>query len=120
MRRTGLVEGTEAERDPDQVRLAIEAVRAVLPLLEPVAPSQVGSIRDALSQLQLAYVRIGGTAAETAQAGPHAPPPSGAQAPPTPREPPPAAGESQQPDDPSTPGDPGPAQRSGRLWVPGQ
>ncbi len=66
MRRTGLVEGTEEERDPDQVRLAIEAVRALLPLLEQSAPGQVRQVRDALSQLQLAYVRIGGQAAEAA------------------------------------------------------
>ena len=60
MRRTGLAPGTEDERDPEQVRLAIEAVRAVLPLLEQTAPQQVGPIRDALSQLQLAFVKIGG------------------------------------------------------------
>src|SRR3981189_1572931 len=60
MRRTGLAPGTEDERDPAQVRLAIEAIRAVLPLLEQAAPEQVGPIREALSQLQLAFVRIGG------------------------------------------------------------
>jgi hypothetical protein len=54
MRRTGLAPGTEDERDPAQVRLAIEAVRALAPLLEQTAPSQAGAIRDALSQLQLA------------------------------------------------------------------
>jgi len=106
MRRTGLAPGTEGERDPAQVRLAIESIRALLPVLEQVAPSQVSAIRDAVSQLQLAYVRIGGQApapgtpesgAEEARGG--APPPS---------EPPPK------------PGEPGPAQRSGRLWVPGQ
>ena len=60
MRRTGLAPGTEDERDLGQVRLAIEAVRALLPLIEQSAPDQVGPIRDALSQLQLAFVRIGG------------------------------------------------------------
>src|ERR1700730_18099766 len=60
MRRTGLAPGTEGERDPAQVQLAIEAIRAVLPLVEKVAPEQVAPIRQALSQLQLAYVRIGG------------------------------------------------------------
>ena len=60
MRRTGLVPGTEAERDPTQVRVAIEAIRAQLPLLEQTAPQQISPIREALSQLQLAYVRIGG------------------------------------------------------------
>lgn len=33
MRRTGLAPGTESERDPGQVRLAIEGVRALLPLV---------------------------------------------------------------------------------------
>src|SRR5438270_7174180 len=62
MRRTGLAPGTDAERDPGQVKLAIEGVRSLLPLLEQSAPQQVGPIRDALSQLQLAFVRIGGDA----------------------------------------------------------
>ena len=60
MRRTGLVPGTEEERDPAQVRLAIESLRALLPVLEQAAPAQIGAIRDAVSQLQLAFVRIGG------------------------------------------------------------
>ena len=60
MRRTGLVPGTEAERDPTQVRVAIDAIRAQLPLLEQTAPQQISPIREALSQLQLAYVKIGG------------------------------------------------------------
>ena len=62
MRRTGLAPGTEGERDPGQVKLAIEGVRALLPLVEQAAPPQAAPIRDALSQLQLAYVRIGGNA----------------------------------------------------------
>ncbi len=63
MRRTGLAPGTEGERDPEQVRLAIEAIRALLPLLEQTAPSQIAAIRDAVSQLQIAFVKIGGQAA---------------------------------------------------------
>jgi hypothetical protein len=107
MRRTGIAPGTEGERDPQQVELAIDAVRAVLPLLEQTAPAQVGPIRDALSQLQLAYVRIGG--------GQGAPVPDD--------EPPavdqPAAGPEPAPEA-AKPGEPGPAQRSGKLWIPGQ
>ncbi len=126
MRRTGLIEGTEEERDPGQVRLAIEAVRALLPVVEQAAPSQVGAIRDAVSQLQLAFVRIGGqpggagASGGAAGGGPGGGPggaagggpggPSGAGEPP--REPPAP--------EPPKPGEPGPAQRSGRLWVPGQ
>ena len=34
-RKAGLAPGTEDERDPDQVRLAIEGARALLPLVEP-------------------------------------------------------------------------------------
>src|SRR5581483_522839 len=60
MRRTGLAPGTESERDPEQVRLAIEGVRALLPLVEQAAPEQAAPIRDALSRLQLAFVRVGG------------------------------------------------------------
>ncbi|HEV3387780.1 MAG TPA: hypothetical protein VG057_02140 [Solirubrobacteraceae bacterium] len=103
MRRTGLAPGTESERDPEQVRLAIESLRALMPVLEQVAPAQVPAIRDAVSQLQMAFVKIGGQA--PAAAAPEAEAPA-ADAPPS--EPPPA------------PGEPGPAQRSGRLWVPGQ
>lgn len=103
MRRTGLVEGTEEERDPEQVRLAVDAVRAVLPMLEQTVPNQIGQIRDALSQLQLAYVRIGGQTPETGT-------PSGDAGPAAEQPPPPAP----------KPGEPGPAQRSGKLWVPGQ
>jgi hypothetical protein len=129
MRRTGLVPGTEDERDPAQVRLAIEAIRNVLPLLEQSAPQQIGPIRDALSQLQMAFVQIGGTAggegepdrpeapspgaAEPAEAGPGG---SGAGGEPGPEQPEPGGGASQPP--PPDPGAPGPAQSSGRLWVP--
>ena len=45
MRRTGLAPGTEDERDPEQVRLAIESVRALMPLIEQSAPAQAA--RDA-------------------------------------------------------------------------
>jgi hypothetical protein len=62
MRRTGLSPGTEDERDLAQVRLSVEAVRALLPLIEQTAPAQAAPIRDALSQLQMAFVRLGGAA----------------------------------------------------------
>jgi hypothetical protein len=135
MRRTGLAPGTEDERDVGQVRLAIDAVRALVPLIDQYAGPQSGPIRDALSQLQLAYVKLGGTPGPATgstgdpapgppppgQAPPasghtppgHAPPPPGQAPPPGGGPPPPAA-------EPGKPGDPGPAQRSGRLWIPGQ
>lgn len=114
MRRTGLAPGTEDERDVDQVRLAIESLRALMPVLEQVAPTQVAAVRDAISQLQLAYVRIGGQAPTPGatesgggeESGGGGAVPGGTE--PTAQEPPPK------------PGEPGPAQRSGRLWVPGQ
>jgi hypothetical protein len=132
MRRTGLAPGTEDERDLAQVRLAIEAVRALMPVIEQVAPPQAGPIRDALSQLQLAYVRIGGQPAPGSESagpapGPPAPGPP-APAPPVPGQPAPDPSEpsagappsAAPPPEPPVSGEPGPAQRSGRLWIPGQ
>ena len=117
MRRTGLSPGTEDERDPAQVRVAVESVRALVPILEQIAPEHVRQIKDALSQLQMAYVRIGGQGAEEGGGG--APGSGGAGG---------AGGASggeggeptAEPTAPPKPGEPGPAQRSGRLWVPGQ
>jgi hypothetical protein len=100
MRRTGLMDGTEDERDPEQVTVAVDSVRALLPMIERIAPEQLQPIREALSQLQLAFVQASGQGA--AGAGPAEPPAA---------EPTQAA---------PTPGEPGPAQSSGRLWVPGQ
>ena len=62
MRRTGLMPGTEDERDLGQVQLAIESVRALLPQIEQIAPQQVEPIREALSQLQMAFVQAQGGA----------------------------------------------------------
>jgi len=122
MRRTGIAPGTESERDPGQVRVAIEALRALMPVVEQVAPAQAGPIRDALSQLQLAYVKVGGQAPDAAATGattggaagapPSAPGAGTGAGTPPPR----PANEPEAP----KPGEPGPAQRSGRLWVPGQ
>jgi hypothetical protein len=51
-------------RDLEQVRLAIEGVRALLPLVEEENPEQVKPVRDALSQLQMVYAREAGGGAE--------------------------------------------------------
>jgi hypothetical protein len=107
MRRTGLAPGTEDERDPEQVRMAIDSIRALMPMVEQAAPQQVSAIRDAVSQLQLAFVRIGGQDA----AAPEAPAAPSAPSDPAPEPKPASSGQ---------PEEPGPAQRSGRLWVPGQ
>jgi hypothetical protein len=100
-RRAGLAEGTDDEQDLDQVRVAIEALRALTPLLDQIAPQQAPALRDALSQLQMAYLRAGG---EPPAAAPE--PQAPAQSAPPPR--------------PQEPEGPGQGQRSGRLWIPGQ
>ena len=87
-RKAGLAEGTEP--DLPQVKQAIDAARALLPLVEPRHGEALGPVRDALSRLQMAYVQRSGTQ------------------PPGPQEP-------ERPSEGT-----GPAQQSGRLWVPGQ
>jgi hypothetical protein len=105
--RAGLVPGNESEADPQQLRQAIEAVRALLPQVEPVLGPDARQIRDAVSRLQMEYARLagageaGGTPAPEGAEEQGEPAPQGAQQPPN-------------------PDDPGPAQSSGRLWVPGR
>jgi hypothetical protein len=94
-RKAGLAPGTEDERDFAQVRQAIEGVRVLLPLVEAELGPDAARIREAVSQLQMVYAQSVG----------QAPPEEGAA-----EEPPPAA----------KPGEAGPAQSSGRLWIPGQ
>ena len=89
-----------SERDLDQVRDAIDAVRGLLEILERRIPQQeLRSLRDALSQLQLAYAREVGSGAEARQQAPAGPEGATAQG--------------------ERPSGPGPAQASGKLWVPG-
>ncbi len=91
------------ERDLEQVRDAIDGVRALLGILERNMPQQLRPLRDALSQLQIAYAREAQAGGNANQAGGQSgPAPSGNE---------PAAAQ--------RPGAPGPAQASGRLWVPG-
>jgi hypothetical protein len=120
-RRAGLVPGTEEERDLGQVQIAIEAVRALMPLVEDALGPEAATLRDAVSQLQMAYAQLSGAGAGAAP-GP-GPGPRPAPGPEGEGEPPPAGGD--QPPGPGAedepkPGGPGPAQRSGRLWIPGQ
>ena len=111
-RKAGLSPGTEGERDPEQVRQAVEGVKALLPVVEPLLGPDAAQIRDALSQLQLAYTQIagGGPAAEGGGSEAPAAGPASGEAP---------AGEPQDPSRPKA-DETGPAQSSGRLWVPGQ
>jgi hypothetical protein len=97
-RKAGLAPGTEDERDPEQLRIAIEAAKALLPLVEGELGPDAAQVRNALSQLQMAYAQgaqEGGGPGETPPAGPpQAGEGAGEQAP---QQPPPS-----------------------RLWVPGQ
>ena len=96
-RKAGVAPGTEPERDLDQVRRAVDAVRALLPLLEQGKHAeQLAPLRDALARLQMAYAQTAGQQ-----------PPGQAEPPETP----PQEAKKDQP---------GPAQKSGKLWVPGQ
>jgi hypothetical protein len=72
--RLGLSPDTQDMKDPGQVRIGIEAVRALLPLLEQEAPEQMKPVRDALTQLQLAYAREMGAPPESAADEPTASP----------------------------------------------
>jgi len=107
--RLGLVPDATVERDLEQVRDAIDGVRALLPILERhgrVGSPNLRPLRDALSQLQMAYTRE----VQTESASPN----TGEQPAPTPPKQPPA------PEQPEGSSGPGPAESSGRLWVPGR
>lgn len=56
-RKAGLAPGTEDERDPVQLQKAIDASRALLPLVEAELGPDAGQVRNALSQLQMAYAQ---------------------------------------------------------------
>lgn len=83
-----------ASRDLEQTKEAIDGARALFPLLETKHGAQLAPIKEALSRLQMAYVQLSGEASAAA----------------------PSASEPE----PQKPEGPGPAQSSGRLWVPGQ
>ena len=103
--RLGLTPDTEDMRDLDQARIAIEGMRALLPLLEERHAEQVRPIRDALSQLQMAYAQV----ARDAQAGAPAGGPEGESES--------GAGTTSATPPPPKRGAPGPGQPGG-LWVP--
>jgi hypothetical protein len=56
-RRLALVPGAEDELDLEQAHTCIEAVRVLLPLVETRHAEGLKPIRDALSQLQMAYAQ---------------------------------------------------------------
>ncbi len=78
-RKAGLAPGTEDEQDLDQLRMAVDGARALLPLVEQELGPDAGQVRNALSQLQLAYTQGGGqpsAAAPASEPEPPTPPPS--------------------------------------------
>ena len=93
----GAPPGQGPAADWEQVRQAIEGARALLPLLESRHAEQLGPVRDTLARLQVVYAQQAGGAAP--EGGPQEP---------------------AQPAEPEQPEGPGPAQSSGRLWIPGQ
>jgi hypothetical protein len=117
------------ERDLDQVRDAIDAAMALLGILARSVPSeQLSPLRDALSRLQMAYAAEVGKADEGDDSGDDGPGDSGADGPEggDPGEPGPggtggtggANASGQEPGGGER--GPGPAESSGRLWVPGR
>jgi hypothetical protein len=93
-----------SERDLEQVRDAIDGASALMPILERRMPGELAPLRDAIAQLQVAYAREAQSAASTSTT-----PASQAK----------AAKEPEKPTEDDQPSGPGPAQSSGRLWVPG-
>jgi len=95
--------------DLEQVRDAIDGARALLSVLDRRFAKELGPLRDALSQLQLAYAREAGATAgaqgTASEAGEQASGEGGS--------------EGEDGEKPESRG-PGPAEASGRLWVPGR
>jgi hypothetical protein len=114
------VAGAAGARDLEQAREAIDGARALLEVLDRRLGKELGPLREALSQLQLAYAREARAAAEAPAAGGDA----------ASQQPAPARAPDEQPAAPvGEPGAgreegdqrrPGPAEASGRLWVPGR
>jgi hypothetical protein len=129
--RLGLIGGDGSEHDLEQVRDAIDGVRALLPILERRGSAdQLRPLRDALSQLQLAYARdvqasgapsgageADATRSQGADTGTGAGPGEAPASPDSEGSVPEGPGAPTAGDDPRRPG---PAESSGRLWVPGK
>jgi hypothetical protein len=100
----------ESERDLEQVRDAIDGASALMPILERRMPGELAPLRDAIAQLQVAYAREAqSSSSQTSTTSTTAQRTTPEQAKPVDK---PAEGDGQQ--------RPGPAQTSGRLWVPGR
>jgi hypothetical protein len=130
MRRMGIMAGPRqggapepAPGPPDlqQASDAIEGVRALLDVLERRMPGELGQLREALSQLQIVYAREARAAGAGAGADKAAGEDAAREAADKPGEPP-SAGQGAEGDPAAGQGPrrPGPAEASGRLWVPGR
>ena len=104
-RRLGLAPEAQDERDLEQARIAIEATRALVPLL---GPEEGRAVRDALSQLQVAYAREAGGAGEGAQPAPGTEAPAPGEGP--------RPGPARQP----TPDEAERAKARSKIWTPGR
>ena len=105
--------------DLEQARDAIDGARALLEILERRIPQELAPLRDALSRLQMAYARDAQAAGGPPPAGESKPapgePPGGA-----PEQPPAGEGDAPAGEQGDQGAGPGPAEASGRLWVPGR
>ncbi|HEY2767269.1 MAG TPA: hypothetical protein VGI76_03380 [Solirubrobacteraceae bacterium] len=121
--------------DLEQVRDAIDAVRGLLPVIERSAAAELRPLRDALSQLQMAYTRAVQAQAPTAPAQGQGSPGESATSAPSGQAPdgqaggaggtagsggPTQGGQTGGVTPQNDPSRPGPAETSGRLWVPGR
>jgi hypothetical protein len=118
-------DGGGGPRDMEQVRDAIDAVRGLLEVIERSRPQEVPPLRQALSQLQMAYAREAQVGAGAAAPGPAGEQPQDAGRAPgapaaAPNEPTATPAAQPQQGSPTDPPGPGPAESSGRLWVPGR
>lgn len=102
--KAGLVPGSEQDRDLAQVELAVDAISGLLNVLERADAKDLAPLRDALSQLQLAYAQQQAESSGPATEGKG-----------------PAETKTAATEEPKSDAEqPGPAQSSGKLWVPGQ
>ena len=130
MRRLGMLAGArqgvsqEPAPAPDlqQAADAIDGVRALLDVLERRMPRELGQLHEALSQLQIAYAREARAAGAGAGAGKAAGEDASREASERPGESPPEGPGAAEEDASAGQGPrrPGPAEASGRLWVPGR
>ena len=126
MRRLGMLAGArqgvsqEPAPAPDlqQAADAIDGVRALLDVLERRMPRELGQLHEALSQLQIVYARQARAAGAGAGAGEDASREASERPGESPPEGPGAAEEDASAG--QGPRRPGPAEASGRLWVPGR